>query len=240
MKELEIPVKRGRGRPKGGTNKKRVRRSEIQLALDGLAKKSPDIKQALIDTIAQMDVDTQRMRYLTDQYARVFRDRKTSTRQLTNAIKKMAEQKAPTKSDKINVNLFVPVALFDEFLNIIDESPLSRNEIMTNLLLNYIKAHKSFSNKALRDITDGVQRLERQEYRNTKIAAEMLVNAPYDAIKGPGRGNIAKTSILDENTNDQIYAKRVDEKYTQDEVVKTLRKNDQIVDMADLFGENEE
>lgn len=237
MTELEIPIKRGRGRPKGGSNKKRVRRSEIQLALDGLAKKEPDIKQALIDTIAQMDVDTQRMRFLTNEYGRVFRERKASTRLLTTAIKKMAEQKAPTKSDKINVNLFVPVALFHEFLNILDESPLSRTEIMTNLLLNYIKAHKSFSNKALRNISDGVNKLERQEYKNTKIAAEMLVNAPYDAIKGPGRGNIAKTSILDENTNDQIYARRVDEKYTEDEVRKTIIKGTGTVDMSELFEE---
>jgi hypothetical protein len=234
--ELEIPVKRSAGRPKGGTNKKRVRRSEIQIALDGIAKKAPDITQALIDSIAQFQTDNERLRFLTNEYARSFADRKTSARLLTNAINKMAEQKAPSKSDKIGIHVFIPVDLHAEFQDILEDTPLNRNEILTNLILNYIKAHKGFSKTILRDINGDLGRLEKQEYRNTKIAAEMLENAPYDAVRTKGHGNVAKTGILIENTTDEEYARKVDQPYTEEGVTKAMKRaKGPTVDVSALF-----
>lgn len=237
MKELELPIKRPRGRPRGGTNKKRVRRSEIQVALDGIAKKSPNITQALIDTIAQMDVETDKLRFLVNEYARVFKQRKTTQKALTAAIQKMSQQKSvPTsKSQKITIHIDLPVDLVHEFNNIIEESPLNKSEIFANLMLNYIKAHNSFSHNPLKEIASSVNRLERQEYRNTKVAAEMLVNAPYDAVRSNGQGNVAKGSLTEITTVDEVYAQKVDEKYTEDEVVKAIEKNGGFVDMSELF-----
>jgi len=238
MLEPEIPVKKPRGRPKGGSNKKRVRRSEIQLALDEIGKKSPNIAQALIDSISQFQVDNERMRFLTNEYARSFAERKQSTRLLTNAIQQMAEQKPPSKSDKIGIHIFIPVDLHHEFQNILDNTPLNRNEILTNLILNYIKAHKGFSNTILRDINSDLSRLEKQEYRNTKIAAEMLENAPYDAVRTAGKSSGApkKTGILVEDTADQQYMRKVDQPYTEEGVTKAMRKSKgPTVDMSELF-----
>lgn len=233
--ELEIPVKRPRGRPKGGTNKKRIRRSEIQIALDGIAQKAPDITQALIDSIAQFQTDNERLRYLTNEYARSFADRKQSARLLTNAINKMAEQKAPSKSDKIGIHVFIPVDLHAEFQDILEDTPLNRNEILTNLILNYIKAHKGFSKTILKDITGDLGRLEKQEYRNTKIAAEMLHNAPYDAVRTKGT-NTVKTGALEESTTDEEYARKVDQPYTEEGVTKAMRKaKGPTVDVSSLF-----
>lgn len=240
MKELELPIKRGRGRPKGATNgKKRVRRSEIQLALDEIGKKAPNITQALIDSIASMDVETERLRFLVNEYARVHRQRKVAQRTLTAAIQKMAANKStqPSKSQKIAVHFELPVDLVHEFNNICENSPLNRNEIYANLMLNYIKAHNSFSHNPMREIAESVNRLEKQEYRNTKIAAEMLVNAPYDAVRHNGPGNVAKGSAAEITTVDEIYARKVDEKYTEDEVVKAIEKSGGTVDMSDLFEE---
>lgn len=234
--DLEIPVKKPRGRPKGGTNKKRVRRSEIQVALDEIGKKAPNITQALIDSIAQFQVDNERLRFLTNEYARSFAERKQSTRLLTNAIQQMAEQKAPSKSDKIVIAFHIPVDLNHEFLNLLENTPLNKNEILTNLILNYIKAHKGFSNTILRDITSDLGRLEKQEYRNTKIAAEMLENAPYDAVRSRGPGDVQKTGILVENTQDEEYARKVDQPYTEEGVIKAMKRSKgPTVDMSELF-----
>jgi hypothetical protein len=234
--DLEPPVKRGRGRPKGGTNQKRVRRSEIQIALDEIGKKEPNITQALIDTIAQFQTDNERLRFLTNEYARSFAERRQSTRLLTNAIQQMAEQKAPSKSDKIGIHIFIPVDLHHEFQNILEDTPLNRNEILTNLILNYIKAHKGFSKTILQDISGDLGRLEKQEYRNTKIAAEMLENAPYDAVRTGGSGNVARKGILEESTADEEYARKVDQPYTEEGVTKAMKKSKgPTVDMSELF-----
>lgn len=237
--ELEIPVKRKAGRPKGVGNKKAYRRSEIQIALDGIAKKAPDITQALIDSIAQFQVDNERLRFLTNEYARSFAERKQSARLLTNAINKMAEQKAPSKSDKIGIHVFIPVDLHAEFQDILDDTPLSRNEILSNLILNYIKAHKGFSKTILKDINSDLGRLEKQEYRNTKIAAEMLQNAPYDAVRTNGGGDIPKTGILVPNTPDEEYARKVDQPYTEEGVIKAMKKaKGPTVDVSSLFKQD--
>lgn len=233
--ELEIPVKRKAGRPKGVGNKKAYRRSEIQIALDGIAKKAPDITQALIDSIAQFQTDNERLRFLTNEYARSFAERKQSARLLTNAINKMAEQKAPSKSDKIGIHIFIPVDLHHEFQNILEDTPLNRNEILTNLILNYIKAHKGFSRTILKDITGDLGRLEKQEYRNTKIAAEMLQNAPYDAVRTKGT-NTVKTGPTEESTTDEEYARKVDQPYTEEGVRKAMVKaKGPTVDVSELF-----
>lgn len=237
MTEVVEPVKRGRGRPKGSKQKRpRVRRDQVTIAMNAMMKQQK-VTNSFLRELEKLQLETEKLAFCEQEYNRVMALRDTHAKNLTRAIKKMSKQKPTDYAGKVNLNAFIPVDLMHEFTNVIEESPLNRNEIITNLILNYIKAHKGFSQAELQGLHAGVQRLEKQSYKNTKVAAEMLVHAPYDAVRH--RNPAAKIqSALEQDTHDAEYARRVDEKYTKDEVVKAIEKSTgDDVDMSDLFGE---
>lgn len=234
----EIPVKRGRGRPKGSKEvKPRIRRDRMQIALDGI-QKSGKVSNSFLKEFAKYQTDNEKLEYCLEQYKRAEEQRAQSSRALTAAIRKMSKQAKNTQAGKVNLNAFIPVDLMHAFNDILEESPLNRNEILSNLILNFVKAHKSFSRTELVQIQEGVTRLEKQTYKNTKVAAEMLANAPYDAVR---HRNPAATSkkVFGNDTHDEDYAKRVDERYSKDEVIKALEKNGGEIDMSDLFEDRD-
>lgn len=238
MTDLEQPteVKRKRGRPKGSKQTRpAVRRDQITIAMNAMVKQKK-VTNSFLRELEKLQLEAEKIAFCEQEYNRVIALRDQHAKGLTRAIKKMANRKTDYNG-KVNLNAFIPVDLMHEFTNIIDESPLNRNEIITNLILNYIKAHKGFSRVELQGIAEGVHRLEKQSYRNTKVAAEMLVNAPYDAVRHKNPTATIQPAI-GQDTHDAEYARRVDEHYTKDEVVRALEKGTgEDVDMADLFGE---
>lgn len=239
MIDTTPPVKRPRGRPKGSTQTRpAVRRDQVTIALEAM-KKQQKVTNSFLRELERLQLETEKLAYCEQEYNRVMALRDKHATNLARAIKKMAKVKHSDQTGKVNLNAFIPIDLMREFTNILEESPLNRNEIISNLILNYIKAHKGFSRTEMQGIAAGVHRLEKQEYRNTKVAAEMLVHAPYDAVRHHNPTSTKKTA-LDTHTHDSEYARRVDQRYTKDEVVRALEKGTgDDVDMSDLFGEVE-
>lgn len=242
MIEQTPPVKRGPGRPKGSKEKKpRVRRDQATIAMEAM-KKQKVVTNSFLRGLAKLTLETEKLEYCLNEYNRVIEQRDKHASNLTRAIKKMSKQKPTDYAGKVNLNAFIPVDLMHEFTNILEESPLNRNEIICNLILNYIKAHKGFSKAELMGIHDGVQRLEKQSYKNTKVAAEMLVHAPWDAVRHHNPTSTNQTALVN-NSHDAVYAKRVDEKYTQEGVTKAIAKSKELdveeVDMSELFDDTD-
>lgn len=242
MIEQTPPVKRGPGRPKGVKEKKpRVRRDQLTIAKDAMIKKQV-VTNSFLRELSKFTLETEKLEVCLTEYERVLAQRDKHSKNLTRAIKKMSNQKPTDYANKVNLNAFIPVDLMREFTNILDESPLNRNEIISNLILNYIKAHKGFSKTTLQTIAKGVNDLEKQEYRNTKVAAEMLVAAPYDAVRHHNPAALKQTA-LNNTSHDAVYAKRVDETYTEREVVRAVSRSrgedSEGMDMSDLFGETD-
>jgi hypothetical protein len=209
----------------------------MQIALDGI-KKSGQVSNAFLKEFAKYQTDNEKLDFCLEQYKKAEEQRTQTTRSLTAAIRKMSKQSKNTQAGKVNLNAFIPVDLMHAFNEILEESPLNRNEILSNLILNFVKAHKGFSKMELSNIQEGVHRLEKQTYKNTKVAAEMLVNAPYDAVRHKNPAAAAKKAFGND-THDEEYAKRVDKSYTKDEVIKALEKNGGEIDMSDLFEERD-
>lgn len=227
------------GRPKGtGNPGLRNRRTRMQMAIDDLHKGK--VSNAFLIEFAKLTDETEKLGFCLNEYKRVMAERREYTTGLRRAIGTMTKREPREYINKVNLNAFIPVELMNEFNDILEESPLNRNEIISNLILNYIKAHKGFAKTDLTEISVRVEKLERTSYQNTKVAAEMLVHAPYDAVR---HKNPAKTRITADNdtTHDAEYARRVDESYTQKEVVKAIEKGRgeelDYTDMSDLFGE---
>jgi hypothetical protein len=238
--EVTPPVKRPRGRPKGSKSKKPVvRRDQVTIAMQAM-KKRGEVTNSFLRELNKLTLETEKLAVCLNEYNRVMEQRDAYKKNLTRAIKKMSNQKPLDYAGKVNLNAYIPVDLMREFSDVIDESPLNRSEIISNLILNYIKAHKGFSKAELKGISDGVHKLEKQSYRNTKVAAEMLVHAPYDAVRHHNPYAL-KQSALVNTSHDAVYAKRVDEQYTEKEVVRAIAKGTGVdaedVDMSDLFGE---
>ena len=236
------PVKRPVGRPKGSVEKKpRVRRDQATIAMEAM-KKQKVVTNSFLRELAKLTLETEKLEYCLTEYNRVIEQRDKYAKNLTRAIKKMSKQKPTDYAGKVNLNAFIPVDLMHEFTNILDECPLNRNEIISNLILNYIKAHKGFSKTELQGIAEGVHKLEKQSYRNTKVAAEMLVHAPYDAVRHHNPTSTKQTALVN-SSHDAVYASRVDEKYTENEVVRAIAKSKgepvEDIDMSDLFGETD-
>lgn len=242
MIEVTPPVKRPRGRPKGATEKKpKVRRDQVTIAMEAMKKRGV-VTNSFLRELNKFTLETEKLEVCLTEYNRVMEQRDKHSKNLTRAIKKMSRQKPTDYANKVNLNAFIPVDLMREFTNILDESPLNRNEIISNLILNYIKAHKGFSKTELQGIADSVHRLEKQEYRNTKVAAEMLVHAPYDAVRHHNPTSTIQSALVN-SSHDAVYAKRVDEKFTEKEVVRAIAKStgtdEEDVDISDLFAETD-
>ena len=242
MIEQTPPVKRGPGRPKGVKEKKpRVRRDQLTIAMEAMQKKKV-VTNSFLRELDKYTLETEKIEVCLNEYNRIKEQRDKHTKNLARAIKKMSNQKPTDYANKINLNAFIPVDLMREFTNILEESPLNRNEIISNLILNYIKAHKGFSKTTLQTIAKGVHELEKEEYRNTKVAAEMLVAAPYDAVRHHNPAALKQTA-LNNTSHDAVYSKRVDETYTEREVVRAVSKSrgedSEGVSMADLFDETD-
>lgn len=141
---------------------------------------------------------------------------------------------------RIRINAAIPIELGIMFQEVIDHSPFTKTEVLTNLVLNFVKAYRGLGQNELDRLRNARLEVEKRQYDATVVAANFMAKNPEqiisheDITKGKGRRKIAG-AIHEEHDTYRRYAEEGTKPMNDTDIQKALNQSG-FVTYDDLWG----